>query len=257
MFRQLEGQLQPSPASGSASSSAQHTSARSSSHLQTLTPFKNPSPAADMMATRMTNGGASHSPAPYIPASQQNYIPPPMFHVTNLSGTKPKPGVWTPSGTTQKGMTITAPSNVQVQPNADSSFTMSFGINVDDAGSKENQPPSSISPRPAMFKVSKQGNVENPTQAWKPSPSALSNIQSQPHQINPLKSIPDNSPFHQFRQGYMETDDLPALAPDVKVFDLTSILKGGSSMMEDAPDSPSGKSKRQYRFQHSHVRHIE
>ena len=52
-------------------------------------------------------GGNAASPAPqsYVPPSQyvpptQQYKAPPMFHVSNLAGAKPKPGTWTPSGRT-------------------------------------------------------------------------------------------------------------------------------------------------------------
>ena len=70
-----------------------------------------------------------------------------------------------------------------------------------------------------------------------------------------LPDQPSDSLFHQYKQGYMDTDDLPALAPDVKVFDLTRILKGEHAD-DSGPDSPGflQRSKRQYHFIISHGR---
>ena len=50
-----------------------------------------------MMGSMAMNGGGGPTISP-VPAPQQAYKPPPMFHVANLTGNQPKPGTWTPSG---------------------------------------------------------------------------------------------------------------------------------------------------------------
>ena len=69
----------------------------------------------------------------------------------------------------QTGLTVSAPSGVNVQSNADRSITMSFGL--DNAASKENQPPMNVAPPPNMFKVNKVETSSSTTTTWKPKAS--------------------------------------------------------------------------------------